>query len=93
MQSYSNHANMHSYYSSCAFMHNFTHIDVGIFLLKKCKISYFSILQDFTHTDGDALITTRWEMKSCMSRVFTFFGKLTCEAYMSVSQRGICSAY
>ena len=32
---------MHSYCSTCAFMYNFTPTDVGIFLVKMCKISYF----------------------------------------------------
>ena len=32
---------MHGYYSTCAFMHNFTPIDVNVILVKMCKISYF----------------------------------------------------
>ena len=34
-------AYMHNYYSSCAFMHNFTPNDVGVFLVKICKMSCF----------------------------------------------------
>ena len=32
---------MHGYCSICAFMHNFTLIDMGVFFVKMCKISYF----------------------------------------------------
>ena len=38
-------------------MHNFTPIDVGVFLLKKCKMSNFFILQNFALTDAVALVT------------------------------------
>ena len=38
---------MHGYYSSCAFMYNFTPIDIGVFLVKMCKMKCFCILQDF----------------------------------------------
>ena len=39
--SYSNRAYMHDYYNTCAFMHNFTSTNVGVFLLKICKMDYF----------------------------------------------------
>ena len=32
---------MHGYCSTCAFIHNCTPIDVGVFFTKMCKISYF----------------------------------------------------
>ena len=31
---------MHGYFSNCVFIHKFTLIDVGDFLLKLCKSSY-----------------------------------------------------
>ena len=41
-------------------MHNFTPTDVGVFLVKMCKMKgffffFFGILQDFASTDVDAL--------------------------------------
>ena len=36
---YNNHTYMHSYCSNCAWMHNFTTTDVGVFLTKMCKRS------------------------------------------------------
>ena len=37
-------------------MHNFTPTDVGVFFCSKCvKRATYSILQDFTHTDANAL--------------------------------------
>ena len=35
---------MNSYYNFCAFMYNFTPIDVGVFFIKMCKITYFLYL-------------------------------------------------
>ena len=48
---------MYGYYSTCAFMHNFTTTDMSIFFfLSKCVIwSVFCILKDFVSTDADAL--------------------------------------
>ena len=55
---------MYGYCSTCAFMHNFTTIDMSVFfffgffffLLSKCVIwSVFCILKDFVSTDADAL--------------------------------------
>ena len=37
--SYSNHAYMHGYCSTCAFMHNFTHTDVSVFFCQNMHIS------------------------------------------------------
>ena len=37
------------------FLPIFTPTDVGVFLLKMCKLVPFSILEDFTWADGDAL--------------------------------------
>ena len=34
---------MNSYYNFCAFMYNFTPIDVGVFFIKLCKITYFFV--------------------------------------------------
>ena len=47
MQSYSNHAYMHSYYSTFVYMHNFANIDVGVFLVKMCKINHFLYFAQF----------------------------------------------
>ena len=41
MQRYSNRAYMHGYCSICAFMHNFTPTDVGVFLVKMYKMKGF----------------------------------------------------
>ena len=38
---------MNSYYNFCAFMHNFTPIDVGVFLSKCVKSLTFCIWQDY----------------------------------------------
>ena len=38
---------MHGYCSTCAFMHNFTPTNVGIFWVKMCKMKAFCILQHF----------------------------------------------
>ena len=38
---------MNSYYNFCAFMHNFTPIDVGVFLWKCVKSLTFCIWQDY----------------------------------------------
>ena len=48
---------MHGYYSNCAFMHNFTPTDVGVFLLKMRKIMYlfFFFWNNFASTDAIAL--------------------------------------
>ena len=48
---------MHSYCTTCAFMHNFTLTDVGVFffLSKWVKWGVFSTLQDFLSIDVDAL--------------------------------------
>ena len=46
---------MHGYYSNCAFMHNFTPIDVGVFFFfgSKCvKLLTFCILQDYVVAQG-----------------------------------------
>ena len=39
--SYSDCAYMHDYCSNCAFMYNFTRTDVGVFLVKMCKMKSF----------------------------------------------------
>ena len=43
---------MHGYYSTCAFMHNFTPTDVGVFLVKMCISQHFFY---FALTDASAL--------------------------------------
>ena len=43
---------MHGYCNTCAFMYNFTPIDVSVFLVKMCKISYFLY---FARTDVIAI--------------------------------------
>ena len=54
MQSYSNRAYMHGYYSIFAYMHNFASIDVGVFFLLKCvKLTIFWY---FAVTDAIALM-------------------------------------
>ena len=58
---------MHNYCSTCAFMHNFTPIDMGVFFLSKCvKWHTFSILQDYATTDVVAL-------KGCKCVKFVIF--------------------
>ena len=47
---------MHGYCSNCAFMHNFTPTNVGVFFWSKCvKWRVFCILQDFASTNVDVL--------------------------------------
>ena len=50
---------MHSYCNTCAFMHNFTFTDVGVFFFflgsKWVKWGVFSTLQEFLSIDMDAL--------------------------------------
>ena len=41
MQSYSNHVNIHGYYSDNGNLHKFRSIDVGYFWGKMCKVFYF----------------------------------------------------
>ena len=48
-KSYSNRAYMHSYCSSCAFMHTFTPTDVSAFLFKICKMRCFFALCKTLH--------------------------------------------
>ena len=43
---------MHGYCSTCAFMHNFTPTDVGVFFVKMCISQYFFY---FALTDASAL--------------------------------------
>ena len=47
---------MHSYCNSCAFMHNFTPTNVGVFWSKCVKSLTFCILQDYATIDMGALI-------------------------------------
>ena len=46
---------MHGYCSNYVFMHIFTPTNVGVFLVKMCKMNDFCILQDFAPTDVNAL--------------------------------------
>ena len=43
MQSYSNYAYMHGYYSIFVYMHNFASIDKGVFFVKMSKINNFFV--------------------------------------------------
>ena len=44
---------MHGYYSTCAFMHNFTPTDVGVFWIKTCKMrSFFYFARLCIHISG-----------------------------------------
>ena len=57
MQSYSNRAYMHSYYSSFVYLHTFARTNVGVFFILKCaKLSTICIMQTFATTDAIALI-------------------------------------
>ena len=56
---------MHSYCSNGAFMHIFTPTNVGVFLVKMCKMKdfffFYCILQEFASIDVDALTTREGE--------------------------------
>ena len=54
MHSYSNYVYLHDYCSNCAFMHNFTPTDVGVFLVS----AYLNTFFYFALTDASAL---SWE--------------------------------
>ena len=41
-------------------LHNFTPTDVGVFCSKCVKLAPFSILEEFTWADGDALTVYYW---------------------------------
>ena len=59
---------MHSYYSNCAFMYNFTPTDVGVFFIKMYK------MKGFTSTYVDTLISPhKVELKSSRVDYIIFF--------------------